>query len=544
MKEAIIISANERIPAQWTDDFVKEIDREDFRVKKIVAEDLGVMAAMEWTIPTMVVTYLLKPFFESFLCEAGKDIYAHTKKQLKLFIAKNRAIKIKLMAATQSVNKLSKTYNQSLSISIKARIHQDLTVTVLFDEQVSEKEAPQMMEGMFQHLEFLYDQCQREKPESANSSKKLSGNNLYLVADNTNKRWDLLTERQMIDKYRNLETEDNAAATNEIKSEKKASEKIEMAEVFISYSWDNPEHEQRVVDLTNHLRRKGFVATIDKMISQEKTAVNFVRMMHQALLEHPKVIVILSEGYKKKAETFTGGVGEEYEILINDIKKNERKYILASFAGRGDDIVPIGLSGRDIIDLSKPGEEERLFEKLLDHQRYQFEPVGDQKPALTTIAPQPFVTNPVPIAILHPKVSQTGNSGYIGEQYQDVELLMDFGFKNISSKPLTEFAGEIRLNSAIAKNPRDHRMDGDSIILDVSIQRKIFPNQEVFAHQLKFELNQRNIHRVIDSEISITVFTDEGNVQEHFIFKDLVALKIPGKLWMDAQPLTRDMFLN
>lgn len=543
MEEAIIISASERIHPQWTDDFIKEVDRENFKVKKIVAEDLGVMAAMEWTIPTLVVAYLLKPFFQSFLTEAGKDVYAHTKKQLKLFIAKNRTLKIKLMAASQSINKLSKTYDQSLSISVKARIHENLTITALFNEDVSEQEAPQMMEGMFQYLEILYDQCQKEQPESENASNKFSNNNFYLIANNQTKQWELLTDRQMIDKYRNVTAQNSADTIEEIKIKKDKSEKIAMAEVFISYSWDNPDHEQKVLDLTNHLRRKGFDAVIDKMISQQKTAVNFVRMMHQALSEHPKVIVVLSEGYKKKAESFSGGVGEEYEILINDIKKSERKYILASFEGRGDDIVPLGLKGRDVIDLSKPGEEERLFEKLLDHQRYQFAEVGDKKPELTTVAPQPFLTNSVPIVILDPKITPTGNSGYTGEQYRDIELLIDFGFKNISQKPLTDFAGEIKLHRAIVKNQHEYRIDGDYILLDVNVQRKIFPNQEIFTNQLKFELNQSNIHRIIDSQVSITVFTDEGNAQEHFIFKDLVKLKIPNKHWMEAQPLAIDMFI-
>jgi hypothetical protein len=86
LEEAIVISATKRIPSEWVDDFVKEVDREDFKVKKIEAEDLGLMAAIEWAIPTLVVAYLLKPFFQSFLAEAGKDAYAHAKTQLKQFI--------------------------------------------------------------------------------------------------------------------------------------------------------------------------------------------------------------------------------------------------------------------------------------------------------------------------------------------------------------------------------------------------------------------------------------------------------------------------
>jgi len=97
-----------------------------------------------------------------------------------------------------------------------------------------------------------------------------------------------------------------------------------MGDAFISYSWDNEDHEKKILELTEHLRNKGYDVKIDKMISQQETATNFVKMMHQAMLNHQKIIVVLSEDYKRKAETFTGGVGEEYQLLLTDILKNPK----------------------------------------------------------------------------------------------------------------------------------------------------------------------------------------------------------------------------
>lgn len=154
------------------------------------------------------------------------------------------------------------------------------------------------------------------------------------------------------------------------------------AEVFISYSWDSKEHENNVGAFTNFLRKNGFDAQIDKKISQQETAPNFITMMHKAMAQHQKIIVVLSAGYKEKAEAFTGGVGEEYQILINDISQNPRKYILVSFEGRSSDIIPIGLKGRDIIDLSMPDETDKLFNKLMDQDEYIFSDVAPQKPVL------------------------------------------------------------------------------------------------------------------------------------------------------------------
>ena len=43
---------------------------------------MGVRAALEWLMPTAIVAYIAKPYFESFLGEMGKDHYALTKNAL------------------------------------------------------------------------------------------------------------------------------------------------------------------------------------------------------------------------------------------------------------------------------------------------------------------------------------------------------------------------------------------------------------------------------------------------------------------------------
>ena len=43
---------------------------------------------------------------------------------------------------------------------------------------------------------------------------------------------------------------------------------MRIPKVFISYSWDNSEHEEWVMAFANELRQKGVDATIDKFITQ------------------------------------------------------------------------------------------------------------------------------------------------------------------------------------------------------------------------------------------------------------------------------------
>jgi hypothetical protein len=173
------------------------------------------------------------------------------------------------------------------------------------------------------------------------------------------------------------------AILEKVSSEKKVAMEKENEPVFVSYCWDSKEHEERVLSFTNFIRVKGFKAEMDKMLSQEETAIDFMKMMHQKMVNSAKVIIVLSKGYKEKAEKFKGGVGEEYALVIKDIKSQPNKYILVSFDGIADAIVPLGLSGREIVNMQKEDSKELLFAKLLGHKFYNFSEVADQKPVLS-----------------------------------------------------------------------------------------------------------------------------------------------------------------
>ena len=142
--------------------------------------------------------------------------------------------------------------------------------------------------------------------------------------------------------------------------------------VFATYCWTDKEgkndeaHQTKVHSLVNALRKRGFDATFDKALNDTCTANDFMRMMVENIYKSDKVVVVLSEGYAIKANEFKGGVGDEYELLINDIKQHTNKYILVSFSGRGNEIYPFALQGRDTVDLSKleSSEIENLIKKL------------------------------------------------------------------------------------------------------------------------------------------------------------------------------------
>ncbi|WP_296972022.1 toll/interleukin-1 receptor domain-containing protein [Tepidanaerobacter sp. EBM-38] len=140
--------------------------------------------------------------------------------------------------------------------------------------------------------------------------------------------------------------------------------------VFISYSWDSEEHENWVTFLAARLRENGVDATIDKFETQSKT-VNLNRIMVEKIKNSDNILLILTENYAKKADTFQGGVGYETNLLIRYIKDNPDKIILI-MRHKGDyrKAVPFYLEGFHFIDFSDDSQFDIKFDELL-HRIFQ-----------------------------------------------------------------------------------------------------------------------------------------------------------------------------
>lgn len=157
--------------------------------------------------------------------------------------------------------------------------------------------------------------------------------------------------------------------------------------IFISHAWKNGKPDPRVLQFVDFLRKNGYQAECDVLYQQQKTAIHFAEMMADALRKAEKTIIVLSENYKMRSDSFQGGVGTEYRYIIDDFSQNENRYILVSFDGRSQNIVPDFLKGRDIVDLSEDEKDEyrELFSKLAGVPKYEFSPVAEVR---TTPLPQ------------------------------------------------------------------------------------------------------------------------------------------------------------
>ncbi|KFC21534.1 SEFIR domain-containing protein [Chryseobacterium sp. FH1] len=198
----------------------------------------------------------------------------------------------------------------------------------------------------------------------------------------TKVRQDLI---QSFIRFEKQKTEETKIITTEIKKFKK---------IFITYAWTDEEFNSKVISFVNFLREKGFDAFMDKKESQEEASINFNEMMIKGIDKSDKVIVILNEVYKERADNFIGGVGTEFKIILEDMKTSKNKYIFISFGSeKFDKITPTGILGTEIIDLKKDQDENNfniLFSKIKQENILNFSNINDDEVEIKKIEIKPF----------------------------------------------------------------------------------------------------------------------------------------------------------
>ncbi|WP_134199363.1 SEFIR domain-containing protein [Meridianimaribacter flavus] len=155
--------------------------------------------------------------------------------------------------------------------------------------------------------------------------------------------------------------------------------------VFISYSWSSPEHEEWVINLAERLMSDGIEVIIDKWdLKEGHDMFDFMESMVKSP-EINKVLVILDKTYSEKADSRSGGVGTETQIISPNVYKNasQEKFIpiVTERDEEGNAFIPTYFDGRIYIDLSSNEHFEENYEKLLRniYQRPSF-----QKPKIGT----------------------------------------------------------------------------------------------------------------------------------------------------------------
>ena len=124
-----------------TDDFTEKIDAPGIEIQCESRPQLGPMMCIEWYIPTALIIFIGKAYFDSFLKEMGKDHYGAFKNGMSLIwerlFSKDKVLEYKLVGTK---GKLTENYIYSLEFSLVGEIEQGKSFKFLFESDIGESE--------------------------------------------------------------------------------------------------------------------------------------------------------------------------------------------------------------------------------------------------------------------------------------------------------------------------------------------------------------------------------------------------------------------
>ena len=162
----------------------------DLRIER---KEPTVWAASEWIIPGIVAVYILKPYFESFLKEAGKDHYLLLKNKLNDILSKTKKMEVNTVTSTGTTNKIDNSNTQSKAISIFIQTEKRIMIKLLYDNEL-ELETWQNSTDIFLNLvDGHYKKLEGNSlSEYLNQLDSDKNQTIYGIIDPISKNWILI----------------------------------------------------------------------------------------------------------------------------------------------------------------------------------------------------------------------------------------------------------------------------------------------------------------------------------------------------------------
>jgi hypothetical protein len=153
MNMHIGIMHEDRLLAHFFQEF--EGDIQNSRLALVcTARPSGVaFAGMEWLMPSVILAYVTKSYFESFLKEMGKDHYALLKKGFNKLYEKVAGSKSPTITIVGTAGKVSKEQPYSLFFSVMAELPSRVKVKLLIPKPINQIEYEAAISTF---LDFVY----------------------------------------------------------------------------------------------------------------------------------------------------------------------------------------------------------------------------------------------------------------------------------------------------------------------------------------------------------------------------------------------------
>lgn len=169
----LVLVHHEQVPSNVLEQFCSDIYADSLELRRETLPSGGFHASLEILIIPAVALFLLKPYFDGFLQEAGRDHYVVLKKAIKSIWHHLFGKHDRIRTAMVSPDGVEET-EHSLSFSIYAEIDGGRKVKLLLSEDCSEDEYSAAIELFFELLE-----CYHRGDRGAHNRIDLDGEREY-----------------------------------------------------------------------------------------------------------------------------------------------------------------------------------------------------------------------------------------------------------------------------------------------------------------------------------------------------------------------------
>ena len=130
----------------------------------------------------------MKPFFDAFLSEAGKDHYFILKNLLRKLAKKTKPINVNTIVSSEEKLDNSNTQSKAFSIYFQTRMNQRMKL--MFDNNLDEKVWINSVDVLVELLYEHYDKFPQDKlTKLMTDSSVQNSHELYAIIDETTHNW-------------------------------------------------------------------------------------------------------------------------------------------------------------------------------------------------------------------------------------------------------------------------------------------------------------------------------------------------------------------
>jgi hypothetical protein len=183
----VVISYEETIPEVLLRPFSEIASASGLIVVVEPRPSMGPLAGIHWLLPTAVVIYVSKSYFDGYLKEAGKEHYHLLKVAIgslwSSFFGGNRAVRARLVG---SRGKVPADQRYSITISVMAEANSGLRFKLLFEDECSAEELNLAVAGFLRFLEKYYQNSLDKDTEARLAAARVIGRTILLAYDRKN----------------------------------------------------------------------------------------------------------------------------------------------------------------------------------------------------------------------------------------------------------------------------------------------------------------------------------------------------------------------